>query len=166
MIDPCPGADPALRGFVFLLHSAHLHPSPPQCAHWSTSPKGRGLPSPLCFRRTLRRGVRGNLRDFPLRFPGDFGHFWRPKVPHRCRTRRRPALSFVRSTPPVFLLRRPRTPSPSRFARHLSQGERLAAGESVGSVKSILLTLLNENDKILTKKVSLERNRGIVIAFR
>ena len=56
---------------------------------------GLCLPALPCFRRTSRRGVRGNMRYFLLRFPGDFGYFWRSKVPHRCRTRRRPALSFV-----------------------------------------------------------------------
>ena len=79
----------------------------------------------------------------PQRFPGDFGYFWRPKVPHRCRTRRRPALSFVRSTPPVNSLHRlrwsfslaeralsgrrwnpPLRPSPSACGCHLSRGGR------------------------------------------
>ena len=50
---------------------------------------GLCLPALPCFRRTSRRGVRGNMRYFLLRFPGDFWYFWRSKVPHRCRTRRR-----------------------------------------------------------------------------
>ena len=105
-------------------------PSPSACGcHLSrrgeaSSYRRRGpglcLPALPCFRRTSRRGVRGNMRYFLLRFPGDFGYFWRSKVPHRCRTRRRPALSFVPQAHRPF--------SPSVTLRVLSPAPRAVYG--------------------------------------